>query len=172
MLKKFLMGWVLAMSCTFLQAGEVWEESGQIVNDEGYVNHVYVGPLGNLHAGVGHLLPDNGEWKVGQPVSRQQIREWFWEDYFEAVRVADRFAPNAPHEVRMILINMAFNLGEPRLNSFVKLKLELSLENWYGAAYQMLDSDWYDHVGARAERLNDRMRSYGSSQLGKTKRGN
>lgn len=172
MLKKLLMGWVLAVSCTFLQAGSAQGEVYQIVIDEGLVSHVYVGPLGNLHAGVGHLLPNNGEWTVGQEVSRQQISEWFWEDYFEAVRVADRFAPNAPHEVRMILINMAFNLGESRLNTFVKLKLELSLENWYGAAYQMLESDWYDHVGARAERLNDRMRSYGSSQLGKTKRGN
>lgn len=170
MLKKFLLGLVLVMSCAFLQAAEVWKESGQIVNDEGYVNHVYVGPRGNLHAGVGHLLPEDEGWVEGQDVSRNQIREWFWEDYFEAVRVADRFLPNAPDEVRMILINMAFNLGEPRLSKFVRFRKALEEERWYEAGYEMQESLWFNHVGNRAKRLVDRMFSYGRSQHGETKR--
>lgn len=166
MFKGFILGLVLAISCTFLQAGAESERK-QIVLDEGYVTHVYVGPLGNLHAGVGHLLPNDEGWKVGQEVSQRQIREWFWEDYFEAVAIADRFLPDADEEVRSILINMAFNLGEPRLKTFVRFRKALQEGNWYEAGYEMQESLWFDHVGTRAKRLVDRMFSYGRAQFSK-----
>ena len=139
-------------------------EYKQIIDDEGVVYEVYVGPKGALHAGVGHKLPEDCLCKVGDKVSRARVAKWFWRDYEEAELIAEKFYPQAPKPVRDILINMAFNLGEPRLFKFVRLRKALEEENWFEAAHEMQESLWYDDVGLRSKRLVDRMLSYGRSQ--------
>ena len=52
-----------------------------------------------------------------------------------------------------------FNLGRPRLSAFKGMKRGVDSQNWQAAADQMLDSRWYRQVGARAERLVERMRN-------------
>lgn len=51
------------------------------------------------------------------------------------------------------LVNMAFNLGLPRLLGFYEMIAALEVQDWESAAEEMLDSRWAKQVGARAQRL-------------------
>ena len=51
------------------------------------------------------------------------------------------------------------NLGRPRLSAFKGMKAGVDSRDWNEAADQMVDSRWYRQVGARAERLVERMRN-------------
>ena len=62
-----------------------------------------------------------------------------------------------PEEAQLILANMMFNLGRPRLSKFVNLKLAVDSEDWMEASVQMMDSKWARQVPNRAERLCSRM---------------
>ena len=63
-----------------------------------------------------------------------------------------------PEEVQQIIANMMFNLGRPRLSKFVGMKRGVDVKDWNSAADEMVDSRWYRQVGARADRLVNRMR--------------
>ena len=52
-----------------------------------------------------------------------------------------------------------FNLGYPRLSKFKGMKRGVDSQDWNQAADEMVDSRWYRQVGARAERLEARMRA-------------
>lgn len=162
-LKKLIAG-VLLVASPLTFAGEY----KQIIKDEGLKYEVYRGPKGFLHAGVEHLLPEDGSYRVGDRVTLKQVADWFWDDYAEAEEISETFAPRAPKEVRDIITNMAFNLGEPRLNSFKRLKQAIAKEDWESAAKEMQESAWYYEVGNRSKRLVDRMLRYGSSERSET----
>ena len=51
------------------------------------------------------------------------------------------------------LINMAYNLGVPRLLGFKKLLAALQSEQWGEARIQALNSIWSSQVGSRAMRV-------------------
>ena len=53
---------------------------------------------------------------------------------------------------RLALISLAYNLGGPRLASFVKLRAALRAGDLPAAANQALDSKWAGQVGRRAQR--------------------
>ncbi len=61
-------------------------------------------------------------------------------------------------EIRQrVIIDMAFNMGVPRLNKFVKMWKAIHEENFAEAKIQMLDSRWANQVGNRAVRLSNAM---------------
>jgi len=61
-------------------------------------------------------------------------------------------------EVRQrVIIDMAFNMGVPRLSKFVKMWKAIDEENFAEAKIQMLDSRWANQVGNRAVRLSNAM---------------
>ena len=63
-------------------------------------------------------------------------------------------------EIRQrIIIDMAFNMGVPRLNKFKKMWKAIEEENYEEAKIQMLDSRWANQVGNRAVRLSNAMES-------------
>ncbi len=63
-------------------------------------------------------------------------------------------------EVRQrVLIDMAFNIGVPRLKKFVKMWQAIYDKNFEEAKAQMLDSRWANQVGNRAVRLSNAMKS-------------
>ena len=64
-----------------------------------------------------------------------------------------------PEEAQQIIANMMFNLGYPRLSKFKGMKRGVDSQDWNQAADEMVDSRWYRQVGARAERLEARMRA-------------
>jgi len=64
-----------------------------------------------------------------------------------------------PEEAQLIIANMMFNLGYPRLSKFKGMKQGVDARDWNAAADEMVDSRWYHQVTNRAERLVQRMRA-------------
>ena len=60
---------------------------------------------------------------------------------------------NKPDNIQVVLVNMCFNLGAPRLSKFRKFISAIDNEQWIEAAVEMMDSNWANQVGPRAERL-------------------
>ena len=61
-------------------------------------------------------------------------------------------------EIRQrVIIDMAFNMGVPRLNKFKKMWKAIEEENFEESKIQMLDSRWANQVGNRAVRLSNAM---------------
>lgn len=60
---------------------------------------------------------------------------------------------------QLILMDMAFNMGVPRLCKFVKMWNAIYEENFEAASMEMLNSRWARQVGRRAKILSDAMAS-------------
>jgi len=67
-----------------------------------------------------------------------------------------------PEEVQLIIANMMFNMGRPRLSKFKGMKRGVDAKDWNAAADEMVDSKWYRQVTKRADRLVVRMRDIGN----------
>ncbi len=137
----------------------------QLKIDEGCVYEIYNDHLGYATFGIGHLViesdPENGQ-EVGTPVSADRIIEAFEQDVQTVLSDCAILYPDfeeLPEEVQQIIANMMFNLGRPRLSAFKGMKAGVDARDWNEAADQMVDSRWYRQVGARAERLVERMRN-------------
>ena len=137
----------------------------QLEIDEGIKYEIYKDHLGYPTFGIGHLVtdkdPEFGK-EIGTPVSKERVYEVFEQDVQIIINECDELYPdfdNLPEEVQQIIANMMFNLGRPRLSKFKGMKKGIDEKNWNAAADEMVDSRWYQQVGARAERLVERMRN-------------
>lgn len=137
----------------------------QLKIDEGVVYEIYEDHLGYATFGVGHLVlesdPEYGQ-PVGTPVSEDRVRECFEKDLDTAISecivlYGAETWDNFPGEVREVLVNMLFNLGRPRLSKFKNFNARLLEGDYAGAAPEGLDSLWARQVGARANRLMERL---------------
>ena len=63
-----------------------------------------------------------------------------------------------PEEAQLIIANMMFNMGRPRLSKFKGMKRGVDSRDWNAAADEMVDSNWYRQVTNRADRLVERIR--------------
>ncbi len=60
---------------------------------------------------------------------------------------------------QLILVDMAFNMGVPRLCKFKKMWNAIYERNFEAASMEMMDSRWARQVGRRAVILSDAMKS-------------
>ena len=109
---------------------------------------------GKLTIGYGHNLDDNG-------ITEDQAELMLVED---VAAVEKELSHNLPWFADLdivrqsVLIDMAFNLGWPRLSNFKKSLAYMESGEFDEAAMEMLDSRWANQVGKRALRLADMMR--------------
>ena len=136
----------------------------QLKIDEGCVYEIYNDHLGYPTFGIGHLVresdPENGS-PLGTEISEDRVNEAFDADIEIVLSDCNILYPDfgdLPEEAQQIIANMMFNLGRPRLSKFVGMKRGVDEKDWNSAADEMVDSRWYRQVGARAERLVNRMR--------------
>ena len=139
----------------------------ELTEDEGCVYEVYNDHLGYPTFGIGHLVresdPEHGE-EIGTPVSEDRVIEAFESDIETVLSDCETLYPNfdsLPEEAQLIIANMMFNLGYPRLSKFKGMKRGVDSEDWNAAADEMVDSRWYKQVTNRANRLVERMRAIG-----------
>ena len=133
--------------------------------DEGVKYEIYNDHLGYPTFGIGHLVrdndPENGK-PVGTPVSEDRVIEAFNEDVetvlSDCAILYDDF-DDLPEEAQLIIANMMFNLGRPRLSKFKGMKAGVDARDWKKAADEMIDSAWYRQVPNRAGRLVTRMKA-------------
>jgi lysozyme len=137
----------------------------QIAYDEGIEHKIYLDHLGLPTFGIGHLIresdPEHGS-EVGTLVSEDRVNEAFESDIQTVLSDCNKLYSDfedLPEEAQLIIANMMFNLGYPRLSKFKGMKQGVDARDWNAAADEMVDSRWYHQVTNRAERLVQRMRA-------------
>ena len=135
----------------------------EIKADEGYKNEIYLDHLGLPTLGVGHLIketdPEHG-LEVGTKIDDERVNELFEEDINTTIQECTYLYDDfyvLPEEAQMIICNMMFNLGRPRLSRFLKMKKHIDNRDFKSASLEMKNSKWYRQVTNRAERLCKRM---------------
>jgi len=135
----------------------------ELAEDEGCKYEIYLDHIGYKTFGIGHLCkatdPEN-DMDVGAEVSKERVDECFEADIAMTIEDCNILYSNfkdIPEEAQLILANMMFNLGRPRLSRFLNLKAAVDTEDWMEASVQMMDSKWARQVPNRAERLCSRM---------------
>ena len=135
----------------------------ELAEDEGCKYEIYNDHLGYATFGIGHLVTDSdleyGQ-EIGTKVSKERVDECFKADIEITIEDCNILYSNfndIPEEAQLILANMMFNLGRPRLSKFLKLKTAVDDEDWMEASVQMMDSKWAKQVPNRAKRLCERM---------------
>lgn len=113
---------------------------------EGVRHTPYKDSLGKLTIGVGRNLSDRG-------LSVDEVNYLYASDYQLACSILDIWAEGWtkwPLGPRLALLSMAYNMGAPRLSSFVKMRTALQKQDFETAATEALDSKWAGQVGRRA----------------------
>lgn len=135
----------------------------RIKSHEGIIMEVYSDSLGLKTLGIGHLLTDKDNFEEGVTYPMEVINKLFEEDYNIAFNDAhdlleDKDIPYDPM-VESVLIEMAFQLGLPRLKKFIKFIQGLQEEDYKKAADEMIDSRWAKQTPARAYELSTLIRN-------------
>ena len=136
----------------------------EIAADEGCKYEIYLDHLGLPSFGIGGLIkehdPECGQ-PVGTPVSEERVRQRFALDIAITMEDCQRLFADfkkLPDEAQLVIANMCFNLGYPRLSKFKNFRAAVEARDWQKAADEMVDSRWHDQVPNRAKRLVKRIR--------------
>jgi lysozyme len=136
----------------------------ELAEDEGCKFEIYLDHLGLPTFGIGALIkehdPEYGQ-PVGTPVSEDRVRQRFNLDIavtIEDCQVLYDDFDDLPEEAQLVIANMMFNMGRPRLSKFKGMKAGVDDRDWDRAADEMVDSRWHDQVPNRAKRLVKRIR--------------
>ena len=140
----------------------------ELADDEGIKYELYLCSENHLTGGIGHLIT---EWDVdyygkpiGYPVPNEQVNAWFEKDIDVTINdckiIFEEF-DSLPEEAQLVIANMCFQLGRPRLSKFKKFIAAVKEQDWERAADEMKDSRWYKQTTARAERLISRIQILG-----------
>jgi len=127
--------------------------SQRIKRHEGYKAVPYQDSLGFWTVGWGHYIHDmsltefDNAGHVMEIVLDPEVHAaWFEIDLGEALRAAERFAGPAWDQLREsrkgVITEMAFQLGEPKLEMFVKFQAAVVGGDFELARCEMLDSLW------------------------------
>ena len=136
----------------------------ELAEDEGCKYEIYLDHLNLPTFGIGHLIteadPEYGQ-PIGTPVDEERVRRAFNLDIAvtldECQVLYDDF-DELPEEAQLVIANMMFNMGRPRLSKFKMMKKACDERDWNEMADQMVDSRWHDQVPNRAKRLVKRIR--------------
>ena len=137
----------------------------ELAEDEGCKFEIYLDHLGLPTFVIGHLVvdgdPEHGQ-PVGTPVEDERVRQVFSLDIASTLDECQVLYPDfddLPEDCQLIIANMMFNMGRPRLSKFKGMKAGVDARDWNRAADEMVDSRWHDQVPNRAKRLVKRMRA-------------
>ena len=131
-----------------------------LMKHEGIRFEVYLDTENLPTGGIGHLITDDS-YSVGEEIPANVVDKWFEEDFEEAVTDCCAIFLNFtshPENVQRVLVNMAFNLGRPRLSKFKNMVSAVNEGNYNKAADEMIDSKWYRQVKTRGVELVEWMR--------------
>ena len=135
----------------------------QLKRHEGFSLEAYTCPAGFLTIGWGHNVearPVPGVEKVGDTISRGSAESLLYQDIKAVARELDDKLGwwRKMEEPRQgVLLNMAFNMGVPKLLSFKLALSAMKIGDFNRAATEMLDSRWAEQVRGRAAELARQM---------------
>lgn len=123
----------------------------ELARDERLRLKPYKCTSGYLTIGYGRNLESNG-------ITREEADAMLDYDIAAISKDLDKNIPwwrQMPEPAQRGLINMAFNLGWPRLKLFANMLAALKSGNYFEAAQHALDSKWSFQVGDRATRIGE-----------------
>ena len=136
----------------------------ELADDEGCKYSIYLDHLNLPTLGIGHLIteadPEFGE-PIGTEISEERVRKAFNLDVavtIDECKVLYDDFDDLPEEAQLVICNMMFNMGRPRLSKFKGMKSGCDARDWNKMADEMVDSRWHDQVPNRAKRLVKRIR--------------
>lgn len=126
----------------------------QLKEDEGFRGEPYKCTANKTTIGYGRNLEDN-------PLTKSEAEYLLLNDLKEIEYSLNGrpFFDKLNDTRKDVLINMAYNLGIPRLLNFINMIAAISNDDYEKAADEMLDSKWARQVGNRATRLSKKMRT-------------
>ena len=132
-------------------------EIAQIVADEGYKRCVYNDSRAFPTIGFGHLVLPTDDFDGC--ISPEEAVRLLREDYHYASKSVDDRYSWASGEVRLVLINMTYQMGSTGVSKFKKTLEHLQDEAYDNAASELLTSNWAKQTPSRASRLAGRIMS-------------
>lgn len=136
----------------------------QLIADESFRGTPYKDSRGLWTVGHGFLLQDDPLCDLlvaaftKHPLDEEMSRNWLGyevDQRLAALRRAWSAFDVMPEVVQVVLGNMAYNMGLPRLMGFHGMLIELVNKNYLQAAAELRDSDYWraKDTHTRAERL-------------------
>jgi lysozyme len=122
---------------------------------EGLRLTVYFDTVGKATIGIGRNLQDRG-------ISREEAYTMLYNDIAYFTRQLQKELPyfdGLPDNVRIVLIDLAFNLGISGLLNFKKTLHFIEIGDYKSASVELLNSLWAKQVGVRALEDADLLRS-------------
>ena len=125
---------------------------------EGVETHAYVDTVGKVTIGVGRNIDKNGGLGLSQQeidyllsgdvkrVEAELSQAFIWYDDLDDAR-------------KDAMMDMAFNMGLPRLRKFKRALAAMSARLYEIAAVEFLDSRWAKQVGHRAITISEMIRT-------------
>lgn len=129
---------------------------------EGFSATVYTCPTGHSTIGWGHMLTEDDDFVEGVEYDKAILEELFEKDFKIAVQGAEKIIENndlvLPGIAYEVLVEMCFQLGEPRTSKFKKMISALKEHKFQEAADEMIDSKWHKQTPERCSKLASLMR--------------
>lgn len=136
-------------------------EITQLMMDEGFKKCVYNDSLKIKTIGFGHKVLEGEKFKC---ITHRVAIELLRKDYDYAANSVDNNYPWAYGEVRLVLINMTYQMGQSGVSKFLKTLSNLRDGQYDEAAIELLDSIWAEQTPNRALRLAGRIMSISVKQ--------
>lgn len=134
---------------------EVWKK--HLYESEAKVPHAYQDSKGYWTIGVGRLI----DKRLGGGLSDDEIEYLLSNDMKKAEIAARKLVKNfdaLTDNRKVVILDLAFNLGETKLAKFVNTLKAINEGRWEDAAKGMENSLWYVQVGKRSKKLVQMMR--------------
>ena len=128
----------------------------EVKREEGFVAKVYLDTKGKQTIGYGTLLEDGITEAEAELLLRHRLD--LMAEELERSRIGDVYKNLQPNARRAVL-NMAYNMGVPRLLGFKRMWAALGKGDYERAAAEALDSDYARELPTRAGRVAGMMRS-------------
>ena len=121
----------------------------QLITHEGYRKHPYLCTAGKTTIGVGRNISDVGITKEEAMYLLSNDIRLCTADLLKLFLEFDKL----PENIKMVLIDMRFQLGPNRLRKFRKAIAAVRVGDWLEMIVQMKDSRWYKQTTNRANNL-------------------
>lgn len=153
---------LLILICPVLCFGQSLREYKDFTAQwEGRSNAAYQDSLGYWTVGIGHRVDRD----VGV-ISDAWIDALFEEDIRIAIsdaKQAVKTFDSQPHEVKLILVDLSFQLGLPKLLKFEKTIKACNERDYLLMSEELRNSRWYLQVGRRSKHHVDKLKALGET---------
>jgi len=127
----------------------------KIKDEESTRLRMYQCSEGKWTIGTGHNIEDNG---ISPAVSDLMLEEDLHVSIADATSLVSNFK-NLPDNVKIVLVDMAFQMGKGSLSGFKKMIQAVEIKAFDVAASELLDSLYARQTPARANRNAELMRT-------------